>query len=106
MHAVSALRRVGGFLFSGDGRYQGAARFNGETDGGSVFAIDDDVGKGWGSYDFDAHGREEATRDCDGFDCLVHGAGPYRLNLDVKSILDHASDRSSDRCRRGFRRHF
>ena len=45
MHAVSALRRVGGFLFSGDGRYHGAARFNGETDGGSVFAIDDDVGK-------------------------------------------------------------
>ena len=59
MHAVSALRRVGGFLFSGDGRYHGAAWFNGETDGGSVFAIDDDVGKGWGAYDFDATGERK-----------------------------------------------
>ena len=81
----------------------GVSRLDGETDGGSIFPVDHDVGERGSAHDFDAYRREETARDGDRLYRLVDGSCADRLNLDVGTILDHARNGARNRSGRRFR---
>ena len=73
-----------------------------KADGGSIFAIDDDVGERRDAKKLDANRRKKPARYSNSFDSLIHGTGPYGLDLNRCTVLDHAGNGARNRGRRGF----
>ena len=82
------VRRLGFLAIHRQSDAMEIARLDGETDGGAVLAVDDDVGERRDAGDFDADRRQETAGDGDRLDRLVDRAGADLVVLGANGYVN------------------